>query len=57
MKEESRVEREKRLKREKPYLFCKWYPYECNAVGCDASNEWGCTGPCRDYIEEEEWND
>jgi len=52
-KTESKIEKEKRIKQTKPYLSCTWYPHECNAVGCDLPNEWGGTGPCRDYVEEE----
>ena len=35
----------KRVKQFKPYLTCTWYPWECNAVGCDQ-----CA--CRDYKKE-----
>jgi len=51
-KEESKAEKEKRLRYKKPYLSCTWYPHECNAVGCDLPSEAGLRGPCRDYKED-----
>jgi len=53
-KDESKIEREKRIKYEKPYLSCTWYPMECDG-GCDTESEAGLRGPCRDYREEETW--
>jgi len=49
-KKETKMEKEKRLKQEKPYRSCTWYPFECDAVGCDCGQ-----GPCRDYLKEETW--
>jgi len=40
----------KKKKRKKIYNLCTWYPHECNAAGCDLSNE-----PCRDFIAEDSW--
>ena len=42
--EENKVEKKKRIRQQKPYLSCTWYPVECDG-NCDDGR-----GPCGEYI-------
>ena len=47
-KEETKLEKQKRQKREKPYRSCTWYPMQCEGF-CDDGQ-----GACSEYITDSE---
>jgi len=44
------VQKDKKQKKEKPWITCTWYPNECNAVGCDCGQS-----KCIDY--KDDWEE